>query len=147
MTDTKSSKSAETTRVETLNMVFCPECNSMLWPREMLTDEDEEDGKRQLFNYCRKCQYAEPSKRVMIASHVSRKTHKIPLGTSVYRSTDRVYDVTRERSTQVRCPNKACPFNKTPKLREVILIKNPDTQRITYLCGHPDCRHEWSDTH
>ena len=124
------------------NMVFCPECSSMLWPKEIVPDEDE-SGKRELYNYCRKCMYMEKSNRIMIATHISKKVNKISLGTSSYRETDKINDVTLTRTAQVICPNKQCESNKNPKLREVVLIKDPETLKITYICAVPDCRHEW----
>lgn len=146
MSDKTMSEKPEMTRqVDHQNMVFCPECQSMLWPKEIVPDENE-SGKRELYNYCRKCMYMEKSNRIMIATHISSNVQKIPLGTSLYRGTDKINDVTLVRTAQVICPNKNCLSNKNSKLREVVLIKDPETLRVTYMCAVSDCRHEWVDS-
>jgi len=125
------------------NMEFCPNCGSMLYPKEMIPEDESGNANRKLYDYCRKCNYKQVSKRISIAVHVSSKKGRHFLASAPARVKDRMYDITLERTTKKPCINQDCPSKAEETNPEIVLLTNPNELKVTYLCSL--CSVTWSD--
>ena len=123
--------------VSQANILFCPQCDNMLWVKET----EKEEG-RVLLNYCRVCNYEEKSQRVIISTHVSKNQNQLTL--SEKRTKDWAMDVSLKRTQKIPCPNKECPSHQEEERREVVLSTNPANLHVTYMCM--ECKTQWKDT-
>ena len=110
-------------------MKFCSECESMLYAKE-----GEEGG---LYGECNNCGNVEPLKDSIIQENIYKTS-----GFQDFASkSNMVYDPSLPHTITKQCPNENCPSRKDNKLQEAVVVTNPKTIKLTYICTI--CKTEW----
>lgn len=111
-----------------MTIVFCKECNNMLYPKE---DKDQ----KTLFLTCRNCEHFEESKSNIICDMKFSKNKESTLSSL---NKDLVQDKTLPRTNKVHC--KGCNGN------EAVYFQTKDRQEevleIHFVCCY--CHEMWS---
>jgi len=109
-------------------MQFCKQCDNTLYPVE-------EDDK--LWNKCLDCGFKEENSNTVIEKRNYKNKNTIAVDNNKFL----IYDPTIPRTKQKQCPNKECISIKNPELQEAILIQDPITIKLKYICVN--CNTEW----
>ena len=109
-------------------MQFCKECDNKLFPIE---DEDK------LWNQCLNC----GSKEEFLGSVIEKKNYKNNQSLSLDNNKHLIYDNALPRTVHKKCPNSSCISHEKPELQEAVLLQDPITIRLTYICIN--CNTEW----
>jgi DNA-directed RNA polymerase subunit M/transcription elongation factor TFIIS len=102
-------------------MQFCKQCDNTLYPAE-------EDDK--LWNKCLDCGFKEENTNIVIEKKNYKNKNTIAADNNKFL----IYDPTIPRTKQKPCPNKQCISVKNPELQEAILIQDPITIKLKYVC-------------
>nr|PUA89461.1 DNA-directed RNA polymerase II RPB9 [Toxoplasma gondii TgCATBr9] len=112
------------------SMMFCPECNNMLYPRE-----DKE--KRQLQFLCRQCDYSRYPKKTDTAQHIVERTNfNFKSKEDIVISSDLSKDPTLGRVFDWRCPRCRGVGGVFYQLPERVA---EDAMTLVYVCTQPGC--------
>mmetsp|Transcript_30600 Transcript_30600/g.51551 ORF Transcript_30600/g.51551 Transcript_30600/m.51551 type:complete len:116 (+) Transcript_30600:345-692(+) len=112
-------------------MIFCKECNNILYPKE---DKD----RKQLLYACRNCDHSEPAPHTCVYRN---EVHHAESERTVILH-DLAADPTLPRTKGVRCAkcgnNEAVFFQSTSRT---------DTEGMTlfFVCCNSDCQHRWRE--
>lgn len=109
-------------------MQFCKECENKLFPIE----EDD-----LLWNKCIDCGFKEEYNQSIIDKKNYKNKNTVISDSNKFL----IYDNTIPRTVQKVCPNKNCISVKNPELQEAILIQDPVTIKLMYICVN--CNTEW----
>lgn len=109
-------------------MQFCKQCDNSLYPVE-------EDDK--LWNKCLDCGFKEENSQTVIEKRNYKNKNTIAVDNNKFL----IYDPSIPRTKQKICPNKQCISIKEPQLQEAILIQDPITIKLKYICVN--CNTEW----
>jgi DNA-directed RNA polymerase subunit M/transcription elongation factor TFIIS len=128
----------------TSNNKFCPDCSTLLHPKEKyfeteevnLDDEKKEDG---LYLVCDDCGYDEKI-NTFVAKHFSKKNEKTQYVNPTRITNDYIYDMTYSRTRTKICSNIKCS-SRGGKNPEIVLITSEDHPEIAYLCTI--CKSMW----
>jgi DNA-directed RNA polymerase subunit M/transcription elongation factor TFIIS len=119
-------------------MDFCEKCNNMLY----INVEKTEDGKNQLKNYCKNCNFSKElsnTKSMSIIETIYEKSENINY--KLFINPYIKYDPTLPRVNNIECNNKECTKEKD-KMNEVIYIKY-DNENMKYLYYCVYCEKFW----
>lgn len=128
----------------TSNNKFCPDCSTLLHPKEKSfsseeVDSDDEKQEEGLYLVCDDCGYSEKI-TTFVAKHFSKKLEKSQYVHPKRIVNDYIYDMTYSRTRSKLCSNIECPSrgNENP---EIVLITSEDHPEIAYLCT--TCKYIW----
>ena len=121
-----------------LNNQFCPECSTLLRPKE-LSDDQEEQSNTYLYLSCDGCFYKERTDSFK-TFHFSNKIERIEPIHHLRLVNDYIYDVAYQRTKTKPCNNKNCAtYGKENPI--IVLITSEHHPEIAYLCT--ECKHIW----
>ena len=114
------------------NNKFCPDCSTLLHPREKFRDGDtkesdnDEEAEEGLYLVCGDCFYSEKT-ITFSATHCSKKVEKTQYVHPKRIVEDYIFDMTLPRTRSKVCLNPECPSrgNDNP---EIVLITSEDLQ-------------------
>lgn len=123
---------------------FCPDCSTLLHPKEKYfgeeeVDSDDEKQEEGLYLVCNDCSYSEKI-TTFVAKHFSKKLEKSQYVHPKRIANDYIYDMTYSRTRTKLCSNIECKSrgNENP---EIVLITSEDHPEIAYLCK--TCKYIW----
>ena len=128
----------------TTNNKFCPDCSTLLHPKEKSfdteeVDSDDEKQENGLYLVCEDCSYREKI-NTFAAKHFTKKLEKSHYVNPKRIANDYIYDMTYSRTRTKVCSNNDCSSkgNENP---EIVLITSEDHPEIAYLCT--TCKYIW----
>jgi DNA-directed RNA polymerase subunit M/transcription elongation factor TFIIS len=110
-------------------MQFCPNCENILYSSEI----DSE-----LYDKCIQCDYHVKAKNHIIETMHYRENRDEVCATKK----NNIYAHVYSRTIHVPCPNTECPSKTENSLQEAMIIQDPKTLRVTYMCV--PCGNEWT---
>ncbi|XP_055331837.1 DNA-directed RNA polymerase II subunit RPB9-like [Paramacrobiotus metropolitanus] len=114
-----------------VGIMFCPECNNMLYPRE--------DKERKVLTYtCRNCEYAQQASNSCV--YVNKILHKVNELTQI--NGDVVADPCLPRTEDHPCPkcgHRGAVFFQAQSRR------GEEEMRLYYVCAAQNCNHRWTE--
>ncbi|PAA46305.1 hypothetical protein BOX15_Mlig024333g1, partial [Macrostomum lignano] len=115
-----------------VGILFCQECNNMLYPRE-------DKANRQLVYSCRNCGYSQPALNPCV--YVNKVEHDVDELTQIV--ADVIHDPTLPRTNEHPCPmchhKDAVFFQSQSKRAE-------EGMKLYYVCRNEGCAYKWTDT-
>lgn len=126
------------------NNKFCPDCSTLLYPVERLTEnddakEDDEEFEEGLYLVCKECFYSEKT-NTFSTIHFTKKVEKIQYVHPKRIISDYTYDMTLPRTKSKQCINSKCP-SRNGDNPEIVLITAEEHPEIAYLCTI--CKYTW----
>ena len=119
------------------NNDFCPECSTILKPKE-ITGDDDEKSENGLYLVCEDCSYREKTNSFS-AFHFSKKEEKTRY-LSKNRISDYIFNKALNRTFKLECINNKCP-SRGKNNPEIVIITSGDHPEIAYICSV--CKHVW----
>eukprot|EP00239_Pterosperma_sp_CCMP1384_P000140 CAMPEP_0197848092 /NCGR_PEP_ID=MMETSP1438-20131217/7922_1 /TAXON_ID=1461541 /ORGANISM="Pterosperma sp., Strain CCMP1384" /LENGTH=112 /DNA_ID=CAMNT_0043460223 /DNA_START=240 /DNA_END=578 /DNA_ORIENTATION=+ len=112
-------------------MIFCKECNNILYPKE-----DKE--QRKLLYACRNCDHSEDARH----SCVFRNEVKHTEAEQTQVVADLTADMALPRTKGVKCAK--CGHDEAVFLQAAI-TSNSEGMTLFFVCCNPKCQHRWRD--
>lgn len=111
-------------------ILFCRECNNMLYPKE-------DRQQRRLLYACRTCTYSEPSPPELHNCIYVNDLKAAPTARLTI-SKELILDPTLRRTKAVTCPK--CGH------REAVFFNSGDNRLdLVFVCCNPECTHWWAE--
>jgi DNA-directed RNA polymerase subunit M/transcription elongation factor TFIIS len=128
----------------TSNNKFCPNCSTLLQPKEKSfgveeVDSDDEKQEEGLYLVCDDCNYSEKI-TTFVVKHYSKKLEKSQYAHPKRIVSDYIYDMTYSRTSTKICSNIECQ-SRGGGNPEIVLITSEDHPEIAYLCTV--CKYIW----
>lgn len=128
----------------TSNNKFCPNCSTLLQPKEKSfgveeVDSDDEKQEEGLYLVCDDCNYSEKI-TTFVVKHYSMKLEKSQYAHPKRIVSDYIYDMTYSRTRTKICSNIECQ-SRGSENPEIVLITSEDHPEIAYLCTV--CKYIW----
>ncbi|EUB55681.1 DNA-directed RNA polymerase II subunit RPB9 [Echinococcus granulosus] len=121
----------EDVKTEGVGILFCSECNNMLYPKE-------DKRHKRLMYACRNCEFMQPADNPCI--YVNRLEQAIDELALIV--PDVVHDPTLPRTEEHQCP-------KCKKQEAVFFqsqtVRAEENMRLYYVCTNLDCLHKWTE--
>ncbi|VDM32593.1 unnamed protein product [Hydatigera taeniaeformis] len=121
----------EDVKSEGVGILFCSECNNMLYPKE-------DKRHKRLMYACRNCEFMQPADNPRI--YVNRMEQDIDELALIV--PDVVHDPTLPRTEEHQCPR--CKKQEAVFFQSQT-VRAEENMRLYYVCTNLDCLYKWTE--